>query len=642
MITEAQKYILYGMKEDIELFYERAQIAGFIEFIGSRTQKSLDRFPEELQVYVSAIKELRRIPPVSQEQSVWDVTQALSIARQITFLKVGIEHLQEERRMTRFEIVRASPFGDFSIEDVECLEKHHWKMQFFCAKTEKRESVLTYPELLYLSSEGNLDYFLSLSPCSVSYPELMEMRVEKPLGVLSLQLDHIQEEMQVKEKELHRLAGFLECLQDAFAEALDKYHLELAKTDVDMPMEEGSLFCVEAWIPKTKRKKMLSLLSGLAVHCEEIQIEKEDAVPTILDNKGVQKIGEDLVRVYDCPASGDRDPSGWVFWFFAFFFAIIVADGGYGLLYLGVAIYLKWKFRTFKGMAKRMFRLLIVLSSFIVVWGVLTTSFFGMNISQENPLRKVSLFQWLVEKKATYHLQHKDAIYQEWVERFPSIAKASTGKEFLHATAESGSDKQPLAAAKFNDNILIEFSLFIGVVHVCLSLLRYARRNYASIGWFCFLVGGYLVFPSAIDALSMFNVLTGLDPAMTLIIGKQIFYGGLILGVLMLFLQHGWKGIKEIPIVIQLFGDILSYLRLYALALAGGMMATTFNEMGEMVGIIGGTFVILAGHVMNMGLGIMSGVIHGLRLNFIEWYHYSFVGGGRYFNPLRRVKLQED
>jgi V/A-type H+-transporting ATPase subunit I len=52
--------------------------------------------------------------------------------------------------------------------------------------------------------------------------------------------------------------------------------------------------------------------------------------------------------------------------------------------------------------------------------------------------------------------------------------------------------------------------------------------------------------------------------------------------------------------------------------------------------------VIILGHGINISLGLMAGVIHGLRLNFIEWYHYSFEGGGRFFNPLKLLKLEDD
>ena len=70
-------------------------------------------------------------------------------------------------------------------------------------------------------------------------------------------------------------------------------------------------------------------------------------------------------------------------------------------------------------------------------------------------------------------------------------------------------------------------------------------------------------------------------------------------------------------------------------------MAETFNELGEAVGFAAGAFVILLGHGVNISLGIMAGMIHGLRLNFIEWYHYCFDGSGRLLRPLMRLKPKE-
>ncbi|MBI3900851.1 MAG: V-type ATP synthase subunit I, partial [Chlamydiia bacterium] len=91
--------------------------------------------------------------------------------------------------------------------------------------------------------------------------------------------------------------------------------------------------------------------------------------------------------------------------------------------------------------------------------------------------------------------------------------------------------------------------------------------------------------------------------------------------------------------VIQVFADVMSYLRIYALSLAGMIMAATFNRIAASAPFFLGILVILAGHALNLVLALMGGVIHGLRLNFIEWYHYSFEGGGRKFNPLSLLKI---
>ena len=154
------------------------------------------------------------------------------------------------------------------------------------------------------------------------------------------------------------------------------------------------------------------------------------------------------------------------------------------------------------------------------------------------------------------------------------------------------------------------------------------------------MVGGYPYFPSFLDATSLVKFLGWISKPVAYAVGKQMLYTGLALVfIISLLMKKKWGALHELTNAIQVFADVLSYLRIYALALAGMIMASTFNDLGMRAGIFGGFFIILIGHITNLSLTIMSGVIHGLRLNFLEWYHYSFEGGGRLFDPLRIRKL---
>ena len=120
------------------------------------------------------------------------------------------------------------------------------------------------------------------------------------------------------------------------------------------------------------------------------------------------------------------------------------------------------------------------------------------------------------------------------------------------------------------------------------------------------------------------------------VLGATLLFGGYALAILITSIQHGIKtGIGEAVHPTKIFGDVLSYIRLYALALAGSLMAITFNQMASNVNLALGIFIILLGHLVNLVIVAMAGTIHGLRLNFLEWYHYCFEGGGKLFNPLQ-------
>lgn len=641
MIIDVKKYLILGVREDIDRFFSRAQQKGIIEFISPASKKGVE-VPLEIQHLMNAMRILRKLPVKKPYEGGVDLQVADETAMRILELKAEVERLAEEKRLLEVEIARVAPFGDFSLDDIDYIEREGKReIQFFCMKTEKAHVSDISNEVIFIGTDYDLDYFIAINKEARSYPDMIEMRIDRPLGELQTHLGFVKESLHQLEAELKGYAGHLEFLHEALIERLNDFNLLAAKKEVSFPLD-NSLFAVEAWVPVNKTNTLYAVIDGMAVHCEQISIEEHDRIPTYMENKGVERIGEDLVKIYDIPAATDRDPSGWVFWFFTLFFAMIVADGGYGLLYLGLCFYLKLKYPKLKGSGRRFLKLATILATACVIWGVLTAAFFGIQVHPKSWLGKMSVIQYLEIKKADYHIAHKDDVYQFWVSKFPNLSSVKSGGEFLEQGVVKKDEhlSYPIVDA-FSDSILLELSLMIGVIHIALSLLRYLWRHWAGIGWVCFMVGGYLYFPKILKATSMFHFLGIVDKTTGEQIGLQLIYTGIALALFLALLQKRLKGIGEVTTVVQVFADVLSYLRLYALGLAGAIMAETFNEIGQSVGLFLGVLVILLGHSVNIMLGIMAGMIHGLRLNFIEWYHYCFDGGGRLFRPLMRLKLKE-
>jgi V/A-type H+-transporting ATPase subunit I len=637
MIIDVKKYLILGAKEDIDRFFAQAQHQGIIEFISPHGKKAAEA-PTEVQHLLGAMKILRKLPPKKAYEGEGDLGYADEIAQKILDLKSEVEKLSEEKRLLETEVIRVAPFGDFSLEDIDYIERRgKCKIQFFCMKTTKAHVTNISEDLIYIGSDYDLDYFIAINKEPQSYPEMIEMRIDRPLGELQAHLGFVKESLHQIEAELKGFAGHLDFLHEALVERLNDYHLAVAKKDATFPME-NALFAIEAWVPSNKTNILYSILDGMAIHCEPILIEENDRVPTYMENKGTSRLGEDLVKIYDIPATTDRDPSGWVFWCFALFFAMIVADGGYGLMYLGLCLYLKFKYRNLKGSAKRFLQLATILSASCVIWGILTSAFFGIEFSPKSWLGKMSFMQYLAVKKADYHLAHRDDVYQFWVSKFSNLSQATTGREFIdNAVTVDGHHVSYEALGAFNNSILLEFSLLIGVIHISLGQLRYLSRRWSGIGWVAFMVGAYMYFPLTLKATSLIHFLGIVGKPEGVAIGLQLIYIGIATALFLALLQKRLKGIGEVATLIQVFADVLSYLRLYALGLAGAIMAQTFNRIGIKVGLALGVLVIIVGHSVNIMLGLMAGVIHGLRLNFIEWYHYCFDGGGRLFRPLMRL-----
>ena len=239
-------------------------------------------------------------------------------------------------------------------------------------------------------------------------------------------------------------------------------------------------------------------------------------------------------------------------------------------------------------------------------------------------------------------MKWKDEVYQEWVKQYPKLTSVQDAKQFLVVAGKPdnhGSMKYE-AFSKFSDNIMMELALLVGVFHIILSMGRNLFRNWAHLGWIIVIMGAYLYAPIFLNTSSISNFILGLKHDLHLKNGLYMIYGGFTLAIVCALFQHKWFGLLEATVSIQIFGDVLSYMRLYALGLSGALLTQTIVDLAASVPLVFGVLILIFGHAVNIILGVMGGVIHGLRLNFLEWYHYSFEGGGKMFNPLRKQVIE--
>jgi V/A-type H+-transporting ATPase subunit I len=565
---------------------------------------------------------------------------AQSIVKRIVRAQASLDSLYEEVRVLQAEISVIAVFGDFSVEDLLDVQREGKRIiQFFSLKSSKAKDSAFPEEMIYVGTEYDLDYFVAINKEKKQYPGFIEIHIKQPVGKLKAKVSSLKEQIALLEKELKQYTAYTRVLLQKLTEHMNLFHKETVEKIASLHLGER-IFALEAWIPKNKIDTVQEMMQPFSIAIEKITVEKEDRLPTYMENKGYAKVGEDLVNIYDVPAPCDKDPSSWVMWAFAIFFGMIIADAGYGCLYLGLACFLTWKFPKLTGQKKRLLKLLFALSGACILWGGMIASYFGIQLDINSPLRKFSCIHMLAVKKADYHLVQRDTTFREWLETYPALNKAKNGAEVLSLGVKKIDGR--LSYEVMNtcyDAILMEFAILAGIVHISLSFLRMLLRNFSGIGWVLFIVGGYLYFPSILQATSIIHYLGIISKTWAFYWGKWILYSGLILAPVIAIIQKRLSGVLEIMNVIQIFADILSYLRLYALALASMIMVSTFNAMGVSLGIIG-ILVILCGHAMNIVLGLMGGVIHGLRLNFLEWYHYCFEGGGKKFNPLRLLKIK--
>jgi V/A-type H+-transporting ATPase subunit I len=193
---------------------------------------------------------------------------------------------------------------------------------------------------------------------------------------------------------------------------------------------------------------------------------------------------------------------------------------------------------------------------------------------------------------------------------------------------------------KAGQNLAMIISVIIGMLHISLSFLVRFRntRDIAALGWVVVIWSGYFLINS--------RMAHGVDN----VFAKYILIAGLVVVFafssssknIVLRILAGFNGLLGI---VQVFSDVLSYLRLFALGIATIYMAHTFNMLARdivaglpWIGYLFAAVILFAGHSVNLLLGIMGGVIHGLRLNFLEWYRWCFTGDGVVYRPFERIK----
>jgi V/A-type H+-transporting ATPase subunit I len=268
---------------------------------------------------------------------------------------------------------------------------------------------------------------------------------------------------------------------------------------------------------------------------------------------------------------------------------MIVGDGGYGLILLALTLYFRKKMNQSEG-GQRIFRLLFTISISTICWGIISCTWFAIDMNKISPDSSFSFLKKL--------------------------------KNFQICDTS-------------NNNFMMLLALYIGVVHLNLAHIVQIIRQWgstvilANLGWIIGLWGGTLHLHLA-------------HPA-----GKYLFFLGL--GLVFLFsstskniFKHIAEGLLGLLGISQTFADVMSYLRLFALGLAGTVMGSIFNQLGaDMQAAVPGIFgyvlmilIVFFGHTLNLAMAVMGGFIHGLRLNFLEFYRYCFEGTGHDYRPM--------
>jgi len=391
-------------------------------------------------------------------------------------------------------------------------------------------------------------------------------------------------ESALEDVEAERLALTRWCT--LFARALDGLEDRAARAQASAQTAVADpVYALQAWIP---HHRLDDLHDFARAHTLALQISApaaDEQPPTLFSNAPPLRAGEDLVKFYMTPSYWLWDPSSLVFLSFTLFFAMIVADAGYAAL-LAVFVLIYRKRLALSETGRRWRFMLSAMAGATAVYGVLAGSYFGVSPPPGSPLDR------------------------------------------LHV----------LDLGDFD--VMMALSVIIGSLHIaCANLmdaLRYRRwpQRIPPLGWTCAVLGGLTAWGGtqlANDSL----VHGGAALLLVGLLGVAVFsgYGEKPL-------KRAFTGLTALTGVSGAFGDVLSYLRLFALGLASASLAVAFNDMAAGVrdsmpglGFLFALLILVLGHSLNFLLSVSSGFIHGLRLNVIEFFKWGVKDEGNPYRP---------
>lgn len=604
MLVKMKKASLIGLAQYSNNIVTAVQNLGVVDVIqlnDDYDSSRIDKLQSEKNSILTTIKYLAANQ--SEEETVKNKKSPAEIIQRTTTIRARLDEMQEERRKRLRQIDIWSLFGDFDPQKVQHLIAQGINVQFFQASESvfsTQNEDFTNHDVIIITKKAQKIYF-----CTFGFTPLESTRCEEiplpdfGLNGLRQQLQNMADEKKALEAELFEMSLAKQDLARQWVETENQFSFQRA---IAQQVINDELFYLQGWVPENKvaELKTLSDEQNFILLLEEPKAD--ESPPTTHKNKIVGEIGESLIYIYDAPSYRDIDPSSTVFIFFALFFGMIIADVGYGVVLLLLTLGL------FKGQSKSMqlFRKLsITVSCTTILFGILTASYFAVGIDPDTALGKL--------------------VY------------------LLAPLYRDTSQKDGLMSSMF-------ISLWIGVVNLSwVNLYKvWHEKKWSALGW----------IPALVGLIPLFKLLFGMPwEGWENVVGLWPLYGGVLFVATLTAIETrasfgGKMGAFAYSLytVVQLIADLLSFLRIFALAMAGAKMAETFNMLfgmileggGLIMGLTVGVFVLIIGHVINLVLNIMGGVIHGLRLNFIESYHWCLDGGGKQYQPLRYLKYESE
>jgi len=559
-----------------------------IKNIQSPQSQNIEALQNEAAGLESAIKLLGegRETPSKLEKS-----RIPQVVEKIHQLSESRERLKDELAELRNTCQWFEKWGSISYASIRALAEAGIFIKFYLTDKIGLKRIPEEKQFIIAREDKAMVYVAYLGETEDDQLDLKEERMpEVEMTLLIKTLDEAGRDLGNIDSELKALAAFSNSLLD-FKDELQK-NIEFNQVMHGMS-DEGQFAYLQGYCPKEKTTHIKNVADqeGWAYVIQEPDDPVE--VPTLIRNPKWLRIIDPLFKFMGTlPGYDEYDISFWFLLFFSLFFGMLIGDAGYGLVFLGLTFFASRK--AGKNVPREPFRLVTVLGAATLIWGLITGNWFGFE-----KIARIPFLDFFV------------------IDKIDSFA----------------SD---------NSMFMMYLCFIIGIIHLSIAhgirafKIINSPRALGELGWVCilwtlFFVAGSLVIGQPMPSFWMYLFGTGIVLAL----------------VFSNFQKNVFKGIGQtlgnLPLsIISSFSDVVSYLRLFAVSSASVTVALSFNNMaiGEGIHSIGGglvaAFILFFGHSLNIMLGMMSVIVHGVRLNMLEFSgHLDMQWAGKKYQPFK-------
>ncbi len=504
------------------------------------------------------------------------------------------------------------PWGEYDKEALDRLNDLGYKVRYYCIDAKRFEEGWTglYP-LQVVENDGKKVWFVTVTPKNEEY-SFPVPETAAPEGTFAAAE---QEAKEIKAEIISRKAGLLNA-KDYIPAIRESYNSDLVELDryladsAAVGAAEDLITVFTGFAPVENDAELTEAFDRMGVFYIKEEAVEEDNPPIKLKNNWFTRQFESFTGMYGMPVYSEFDPTAIVAPFYLLFFAMCLGDAGYGIVLLLFGLMLNWKWVKV-GMFDGLGNIIAILGAGTIVVGTVLGTFFGISL-------------------------YDAAWVPEWLKICMIVG-----------------DVEVPGFGNFNIQMLL--ALGIGVFHICLAMtvkaICYTKRfgfkeTISSWGWLLLIVGGLIVTIIGVAGL--------LSPKA--IKWAVIAIGSISALAIYIFNTPGRNPLVNIGaglwdtynMATGILGDVLSYIRLFALGLAGGMLGQAFNNLGGMVLGDNPTWqwlpfavILLFGHVLNILMSSLGAFVHPLRLTFVEYFkNAGYEGKGAKYNPLTTTKTE--